>query len=94
MINPNEHKRQPGADEPKNVWEEFGLSRPEYEDERDAPPVDREALRALVARRLSEKKCRELYRLTLRFRSWAEALAELDAESLKKEMGGPDGPPG
>ena len=94
MRNTEKHKPQPRADEPRNVWEEFGLGRPEYEDERDAPPVDREALRALVARRLSEKKRRELYRLTLRFRSWAEALAELDAESLKKEMGGPDGPPG
>jgi hypothetical protein len=94
MMNSKEHKRQPAADESKNVWEEFGLSRPEFEDERDAPPVDREALCALIARRLSEKKRRELYHLTLRFRSWAEALAELDAESLKKDMGGPHGPPG
>jgi hypothetical protein len=94
MRDTEKHKRQPRADEPQNVWEEFGLGRPNYEDERAAPPVDREALRALVERRLPEDQRRELYRLTLRFRSWAEALAELDAESLRKEMGEPDGPRG
>jgi hypothetical protein len=94
MKNTEKHERQPRGDEPQNVWEEFGLGRPKYEDERAAPPVDREALRALVERRLPEDQRRELYRLTLRFRSWAEALAELDAEALRKEMGEPDGPRG
>ena len=81
------HERK--QNEPQNVWEEFGLTRPSYEDERNAPPVDRERLRALVEKRLPEEERREVYRLTFRFRSWAEALAELDAEKLKKEMGGP-----
>jgi hypothetical protein len=94
MRNTEKHKRRPRVVEPQNVWEEFGLGRPEYEDERAAPPVDRGALRALVERRLPEDQRRELYRLTLRFRSWAEALAELDAGSLRKEMGGTDGPRG
>lgn len=87
MENTGQHKRRPSTDEPKNVWEEFGLGRPKYEDEQIAPPVDRDALRALVERRIPEEKRRELYRLTLRFRSWAEALAELDAETLRREMG-------
>jgi hypothetical protein len=80
------HERE--QKEPQNVWEEFGLTRPRYEDERNAPPVDRERLRAFVEKRLPEEERREVYRLTFRFRSWAEALAELDAETLKKEMGG------
>jgi hypothetical protein len=91
MRNTEKHKREPRVNEPKNFWEEFGLSRPSYEDEQAAPPVNREALRALVEKRLPEEKRRELYRLTFRFRSWAEALAELDAESLRKEMDEPDG---
>lgn len=83
------HERK--QNEPQNVWEEFGLSRPRYEDERDAPPVDRELLRALVERRLPVEERREVYRLTIRFRSWAEALAEFAAETLRKEMGEPKG---
>jgi hypothetical protein len=55
--------------------------------------VDRELLRALVEKQLPVEERREVYRLTIRFRSWAEALAELDAESLKKEMGGTQGFP-
>lgn len=84
-------RHEPKKNEPQNVWEEFGLTRPRYEDERNAPPVDRERLLALVEKRLPLEERREVYRLTIRFRSWAEALAELDAETLKKEMGGPRG---
>jgi hypothetical protein len=81
----NKHT-QPQAGEPQNVWEEFGLTRPKYEDERTAPPVDRERLHALVEKRLPEPERRELYRLTIRFRSWAEALAEIDAGDLRNGM--------
>jgi hypothetical protein len=77
--------------EPQNLWEEFGLLPPQYEDERHAPPVDRRALQALVDRKLSREEVRKLYRLTLRFQSWAEALAELDAESLRKDLRDPEG---
>jgi hypothetical protein len=82
----NTHTQQQQADEPQNVWEEFGLMRPKYEDERSAPPVDRERLLALVEKRLPEVERRELYRLTIRFRSWADALAEIDAGDLQKGM--------
>ncbi len=82
----NTHTQQHQAGEPQNVWEEFGLTRPKYEDERTAPPVDRERLLALVEKRLSEPERRELYRLTIRFRSWAEALAEIDAGDLRNGM--------
>lgn len=90
----NTHTQQQQAGEPQNVWEEFGLTRPKYEDERAAPPVDRERLHALVEKRLPEEERRELYRLTIRFRSWAEALAEIDAGDLRKgmsETGSPQG---
>ena len=82
----NTHTQQHQAGEPQNVWEEFSLTRPKYEDERTAPPVDRERLLALVEKRLSEPERRELYRLTIRFRSWAEALAEIDAGDLRNGM--------
>jgi len=88
------HTQQQHAGEPQNVWEEFGLTRPKYEDERTAPPVDRERLQALVEKRLPEEERRELYRLTIRFRSWAEALAEIDAGDLlngMSETGSPQG---
>ena len=78
--------RQPQAGEPQNIWEEFGLTRPRYEEEHAAPPVDRERLLALVEQRIPDEERRELYRLTIRFRSWAEALAEIDAEKLRTEM--------
>lgn len=78
--------QQPQDDEPKNIWEDFGIPKPEYEDERNAPPVDRQALRALIDRKLPEEEVRKLYGLTLRFRSWAQAMAELDAESLKEDL--------
>lgn len=86
-------ERQPPADEPQNIWEEFGLSHPKYEDEHAAPPVDRERLLALVEKRIPEEERRELYRLTIRFRSWAEALAEIDAAELGRGMSeaGPQG---
>lgn len=86
-------KCQPQSGEPQNIWEEFGLSHPKYEDEHAAPPVDRERLLALVERRIPEEERRELYRLTIRFRSWADALAEIDAGELRKEMSeaGPQG---
>lgn len=90
----NTHTQQQEAGKPQNVWEEFGLTRPKYEDDRTAPPVDRERLQALVEKRLPEEERRELYRLTIRFRSWAEALAEIDAGDLRKgmrETGGPLG---
>lgn len=82
----NRHTQQHEASDPQNVWEEFGLTRPKYEDERTAPPVDRERLLALVQKRLPEAERRELYRLTICFRSWAEALAEIDAGDLRKGM--------
>jgi hypothetical protein len=88
------HTQQQHAGEPQNVWEEFGLTRPKYEDERGAPPVDQERLLALVEQRLPEPERRELYRLTIRFRSWAEALAEIDAGDLRKGMGEPGSPRG
>jgi hypothetical protein len=71
---------------PQTIWEQVGLPPPEYEDERNAPPVDRAALQALVEKKLPEDQVRELYRLTFRFRSWADALAELDLASLKKDL--------
>jgi hypothetical protein len=94
MSNSDENNVEVGDDAPRNLWEEFGLPPPRYEDERHAPPVDREALQALVDKRLPEGEVRELYRLTFRFRSWAEALAELDVASLRraqKEANGPKG---
>jgi hypothetical protein len=45
----------------------------------------------MVDRKLPREEVRELYRLTLRFRSWAEALAELDVESLRKDLRDPEG---
>lgn len=90
----NTHAQQQHAGEPQNVWEEFGLTRPKYEDERTAPPVDRERLLALVEKRIPEPERRELYRLTIRFRSWSDALAEIDAGDLRKVMSETDGPRG
>jgi hypothetical protein len=92
MSNSDENDVKPGDDEPRNLWEEFGLPPPRYEDERHAPPVDRGALQALVDKRLPEEEIRELYRLTFRFRSWAQALAELDAASLRRAQKGANGP--
>lgn len=80
----NDEKLKLWDDDGASFWEEFGLPPPRYEDERHAPPVDRDALRALVEMRLPERDARELYRLTFRFRSWAEALAELRVARLRK----------
>lgn len=84
MSRMNDKKLKLWDEPPKNFWEEFGLPPPRYEDERHAPPVDREALQALIDKQLPEDEVRELYRLTFRFRSWAEALASLRAANLKK----------
>jgi hypothetical protein len=76
----------PDPEEPKNIWAEFGLEKPAYEDERFAPPVDREALQALVDKKLPPEEARELYRLALRFRSWADALSEVNLRMLQEEL--------
>jgi hypothetical protein len=75
---------------PKDIWAEFGLAKPENEDERFAPPLDGDALQALVDKKLPPEEARELYRLTLRFQSWADALAELDLKALQEELGDPE----
>jgi hypothetical protein len=90
----DDKKRKPPGDEGTTFWEQFGLPPPRYEDERHAPPVDREALWALIEKRLPEKEARELYRLTFRFRSWADALTELRAASLRKVRPAAEGPCG
>lgn len=92
MSTSDENNLKSGDDRPRNLWQEVGLPPPCYEDERHAPPVDREALQALVDKRLPEREVRELYRLTFRFRSWAEALAELDVASLRRAQKGANGP--
>jgi hypothetical protein len=90
MDRPEKHVLKfPASEEPQNAWEDFGLRKPAYEDERFAPPVDREALKALVDKKLPREKVRELYRLTLRFRSWADALAELDLKALEEDLKDP-----
>lgn len=82
----------PASDEgPKCAREELGLPEPEYEDERFAPPVDREALRALVDRKLPPEEVKEVSRLALRFRSWADALAGLSLEALGDDLKDPNG---
>jgi hypothetical protein len=60
-------------------------------EEQHPPPVEWQALQALVDRKLPKEEVWELYRLTLQFRSWAEALAELDTESLRKDLRDPEG---
>jgi hypothetical protein len=84
MSRMDDKNRQPSDDGGTTFWEQFGLPPPRYEDERHAPPVDREALWALIEKRLPAKDARELYRLTFRFRSWADALTELRVASLRK----------
>jgi hypothetical protein len=60
----------PEPDEgPKNLWKEFVLPKPQYEDERHAPPVDWEALQAFIDKKMLKEEVRKLYRLTPRFRS-------------------------
>lgn len=75
----------PAPEGPQTIREEAGLPPPEYEDERNAPPVDREALRALVESDCPKRSGGSFTPSRCVFgRSWAEALAKLDAESLKK----------
>jgi hypothetical protein len=76
-------------DGPGSLWEQFGLPEPERQD--GGPPVDREALQALVGKRLSPEDVRKVYRLTIRYRAWAEALAEIDLASLKRDLGQEEG---
>lgn len=74
------------ADEPGSIWDQVGLPKPEYQE--GGPPVDREALQALVEKRLPAEEVREIYRLTFRFRAWADALADLDLANLKRDLNG------
>jgi len=90
MSRMDDKKQELRGDEAQTFWQGFGLPPPRYEDERCAPPVDRQALLALIERRLPEKEARELYRLTFRFRSWADALTELRVASLRKARPDPE----
>lgn len=94
MSRMDDKKSMPSGDAGTTFWEEFGLPPPRYEDERQAPPVDREALRALIEKRLPKEEARELYRLTFRFRSWADALTELRVVSIRRVRLDSEGPCG
>src|SRR5438309_743172 len=55
----------------------LGIELPEWEDERQAPPVDEGAIEALLDGRIDQERLGEVARLILRFRSWAEAYCRL-----------------
>jgi len=84
------HLKVPAPDgSPGSLWEQFGLPEPERQE--GGPPVDRDALQALVDKKLPPEDVRKVYRLTIRYRAWAEALAELDLASLKRDLGREEG---
>jgi hypothetical protein len=89
----NEFISGDGADDSSNdadrsLWEELGIHEPVYLDERLAPPVDRELLRRLVRRELSELAARAVTRMIVTFVSWRDAHAEV----LLAELRGSDRP--
>jgi hypothetical protein len=74
-----------------DIWKELGVPGPKYdEDQSLAPPVDREALLAHLNREDSDEEARRVCELMVRFRSWAEAMAEIATERFKQEY--PKGP--
>jgi hypothetical protein len=70
-------------EEGRSLWEELGVTEPEYLDERLAPPVDRELLRRLVRHELSETAARAVSRMIVTFASWRDAHAEILLEEVK-----------
>lgn len=74
-----------------DIWKELGVPKPQYEDETHAPPVDWDGLRALLRQELAEDRAREITLLLVRFRSWAEGMAEVARESFNANY--PKGPP-
>ena len=78
---PGEIEREAGR---RATWTAFGLTPPEWEDESNAPPVDVAAVRALVRNELPRPEEMTVHRLTLQYRSWADALLRIGAEEFRK----------
>ena len=62
-----------------------GMTGQKWQDERLAPPVDEELLRALVRRELSTEEAREVYRRIHSFRSWSEAHARILVKEFRDQ---------
>lgn len=56
-------------------------------DESLAPEIDRELLRALARKQLSEAKARAVYELVHRFASWNRAHGEVLLEEFRRSRG-------
>lgn len=87
----------PGGQSPDNgrEWDEncgqhplafyFGLPVAPWKDERQAPPIEREALRALWRKELhNADERRAIWDNVLRFRSWAQAMCEIMVEEYRQ----------
>ena len=61
----------------RRLSQALGIKLPEIGDERDAPPVEEEELRAFVEKRLSAEAQRRIDDLIWRFHSWAVAYCKI-----------------
>jgi hypothetical protein len=81
--------RPPNSDDADNeevrsLWDELGLPEPPFFDENKAPPVDRELLRQLVRRELSEERDKAVGKLVVLFKSWSDAHLEVVREESRR----------
>lgn len=90
---PERSKANKGAGKPpESLLDLLNRSRPEFQDEALAPPVDRGLLGKLVRNELSEVRATEVYRLVISFRSWDEAHTEILTEFHRQSSAKDDEP--
>ena len=69
----------------KALWNDLmGIDPPEFEDERDAPPVNLELLVAVARREVAEAVRMRVYRLIVRYRSWWDGYDAVLMELCRK----------
>src|SRR4051794_33275518 len=70
----------------EDLWAELGIPAPNYSDlyyQEEAPPVDRDELRKLDRRELSEADTTRVLKLINKFETWQKARAEVLLERLR-----------
>jgi hypothetical protein len=83
----------PSPERIEALLERLHRTPPQFEEERLAPPVDRDLLRSLARRELSEAAARPVFRLILRFQSWRDAYKLLLVEEFHRSSQGSPPPP-
>jgi hypothetical protein len=73
-----------GGEKVRSLWAELGLPEPPFLDEGRAPPIERELIRQMVRRELSEERSKAVGKLIVLFKSWSDAHLEILREETRR----------